>query len=235
MTNYVYHYLQTSKNLVDFFKENRFDFSVFPIDLKWKELDDLQSRIQFSTRGTKYPLNLVKEVLLQFPETIWYAMDENCVRQVEFKLDGGKVTVIDRKVTEADDDSILSLQLDDVNGRAQEYLFLFENGRLVIEHFLENKFSEVQLDGFENQKIRENLEWLCRHVTNPSWGAFVVDTLALEENRICCYIHFEAYHYIFENSIYEDDGVDEEMSYHFTIFYEHLKQLLENKRVGNIL
>lgn len=234
MANYVYHYLQGSKKLANFLEENCLDLSVFPIDLEWKKSDDSHFFIQFSTRGIEYPLELIKEILLQFPETTWYAMEENCIRQAAFQLEAGEVTVTERKVTEAVNDNILALQLEDGEYRAQESLFLFESGRLVVEHFWENKSSEIQLNSIENENIQEHLEWLCKQMTSLSWGA-CVDTIAPDENQICCYIHFKHYDYTFENPIYEDDVADEEMSVHFTIFYQHLKYLLENKQIRNLL
>ena len=234
MANYVYHYLQGSKKLVNFLEENCLDLSVFPIDLEWKKSDDLHFFIQFSTRGAEYPLDLIKEILLQLPETTWYGMEENCIRQAAFQLEAGEVVVTERKVTEAVNDNILTLQLNDENDSAQEYLFLFESGRLVVEHFLENKSSEIQLNRDENETIQEYVDWLCKQTKNPIWGA-CVDTMAPEEKQICCYIHFKHYGYTFENPIDEDDVVDEEMSYHFSIFYQHLKHLLENKQIRNLL
>lgn len=84
MANDVYHYLYGSKELVNFFEENRYDLTVFPIDLEWKAHDECLCYIQFSTRGVEYP----------------FKMEENCVRQAVLTLEGGKVTVVERGVTQ---------------------------------------------------------------------------------------------------------------------------------------
>lgn len=104
----------------------------------------------------------------------------------------------------------------------------------MIEHFLENKSSIILLDKSKNQKIQEHLEWLCKQMERQSWGV-CVDTMTPERKQICCHIHFKHYDYTFENPIDEDDMVEDGMSYHFTIFYQHLKSLLENMQIRNLL
>lgn len=185
---------------------------------------------------TDYPLEMIEAVLSQFPQTVWYAMEENCVSQAEFYYVNGELSYSEREVTQANGDNIMELRLE-VEGyeyRAEGIVFLFASGQIVVEQFLENKATTIQLTSVENDEIQEYLNWLCQQSRAEIWGVCIEAEPALGED-ITCYIHFQDYHVTFESPIYDDDEVDESASYHFTIFYQHLKQLIESKGIKNIL
>lgn len=232
MSNVVHHYLDGSQELAEFLQENWLNLSEFLVDMKQIRYSDNQFHIQFDTRGSDYPLDLVEEVLAQFPQTSWTAMEENCIRQAEFNFQHQELTYREREVVEAVGDCVMEYEIEDTFFRPQQYIFLHDSGRLIIEDFILNNRNEWELTADEIDEFYSQIKWMNEY--KDKGGSCVGTTLSSQN---CIF----AYFFQFENSIsfdspgYLSDEIDEIASRNFTLFTSYLKLLLDKKQIRNLL
>ncbi|WP_128835614.1 hypothetical protein [Streptococcus sp. DD11] len=151
--------------------KNRLDLPSVLIDLTIEETSDDCCQIQFNTRNAEYPKALMQEVMLKFPNTTWYAMEENCILQAKFFLKDGKVGYSERSVTEMVGDCVLSFQIEQAETRRpQAIYFLFADGRILFEDFLNNCYEEKRMDRNEKKGFFNQLDWLCQSVVPEDIG-----------------------------------------------------------------
>ena len=232
MSNVVHHYLDVSQELAEFLQKNRLKLSQMLIDMKQIRQSANQIHVQFDTRGSDYPLDLVKEVLTQFPQTSWTAMEENCIRQAMFSMQNQEVSIFHREIVEAVGDCVMKYQIETEDYRPQQAIFLFSSGILQLENFIGNNAIETKLTPEELEEFYAQIEWMKEFKEK---GGACVDTVLPNGNSIYApFVHFKSF-ICFDSPGYSVEEVDAVASQNFTLFTSYLKQIINKKQIRNLL
>lgn len=112
MSNYVRNYVFCSENLYNNFQEKDFDDRLFKSSMYEPEgmkIDDDKYFIVFDTRGMEYKEDLIRAIIYEYRDTIWYCIEENNIEQGFFWFDKNKVLRTSRQLSQACADCILNL------------------------------------------------------------------------------------------------------------------------------
>lgn len=160
MSNYVRNYVFCSENLYNDFQKKDFDDRLFTCPMYEPEgmkIDDDQYFIVFDTRGMEYKEDLIRTIIYEYQDTIWYCIEENNIEQGFFRFYKNKVLLTSRQLSQAWADCILNLQYTDNYFRPFMEVLVF-NEQIVIEEYMHNRKVCIPLCKTSYEKIKA-FEW----------------------------------------------------------------------------
>lgn len=160
MSNYVRNYVFCSENLYNNFQEKDFDDRLFKSSMYEPEgmkIDDDKYFIVFDTRGMEYKEDLIRAIIYEYRDTIWYCIEENNIEQGFFWFDKNKVLRTSRQLSQACADCILNLQYTDNYFRPFMDVFVFRE-QIVIEEYMHNRKVCIPLCKTSYEKMKA-FEW----------------------------------------------------------------------------
>ena len=155
MANYIYNYIECSKEAADKLIDELNSGELIPHRLYYyierklinngKEIIVMDTKASFDDDyNVKYDDELINKFINENHDVKWMCIEENLVEEALFCYFDGKVQCLKRDLKQ-DNDSILCCYDYDYNLRPFEIMFLYNDGRVCKEDIIRNKCIEVSI------------------------------------------------------------------------------------------